>query len=339
MEENISRKNFIRVVGYLKENLLEQVKNADGENVIRGSIIIATSELESHKIQFYVKQKNKNGEETEEYANLCELLPHNTISIASYLKENSSANFAVASSMATKVWATGSFDEFTKREGEIETTMILLKGRKGGIRTSNDKSDFVPCATFTTENFLSSIEKEFDEDGKETGRYILQGYVPTYDGGAQKISYVAPVEENVAAFISKTYAKNDTVTLTGDIVSLVEREEGVQPKESRSFGRSYDTQYVTKFIRERRIFGGSQVPIHQGEKGCISLEEMKSRLLKREEKIKAASMTRKNKSNNVNTSSSTSTAFSGEAVYDKNVASFDNQTQNPSRIPSADIDF
>ena len=314
MEENISRKNFIRVVGYLKENLLEQVKNADGENVIRGSIIIATSELESHKIQFYVKQKNKNGEETEEYANICELLPHNTISIASYLKENSSANFAVASSMATKVWATGSFDEFTKREGEIETTMILLKGRKGGIRTSNDKSDFVPCATFTTENFLSSIEKEFDEDGKETGRYILQGYVPTYDGGAQKISYVAPVEENVAAFISKTYAKNDTVTLTGDIVSLVEREEGVQPKES-------------------------QVPIHQGEKGCISLEEMKSRLLKREEKIKAASMTRKNKSNNVNTSSSTSTAFSGEAVYDKNVASFDNQTQNPSRIPSADIDF
>lgn len=327
MEENTSRKNFIRVVGYLKENLLEQIQNASGENIIRGSIIVAVNELDSHKVQFYVRQNNKNGEETEEYKSLLELLPGNTISIASYLKKNPTANFAIASNMSTKVWVTGRFDEFTKREGERETTMILLKGNKGGIRNSNDNNVFTPSAIFTTENYLSSIEKEVDENGDETGRLLITGYIPSYNGDAQKITYVAPVEENVAAFISRTYKVGDTVTLTGDIVSTVEKQEASNSQESnKSFGRSYDVQYVTKFIRERVIYGGSEVPIHQGEKGCIPTEDMKTRLVKREERITSAGQGQsKGRNKEVNNNASESAAPKGFS--------------NNASLPSADLDW
>lgn len=282
MEKTVSRKNFVKVVGYLKENLLENIKDKNGDNVIRGSLIIATNDIDSHKIQFYVKEFNRNNEKNEDYDSLLSLLPENTISIASYLKNTPTANFAVASSMATKVWATGRFDEFAKRDGEREISSILLKGNKAGIRSVSDASSFVPGATFISEVYISSLEEETDGD-EPTGRAVLVGYLPTYNGGAHKITFVAPKEDNIAKYILANYKVSDTVILNGDLISAVEIEAKNSPTNSSEFfGRSTEQkQYTTKFVRERRIFGGSKTPIHQGEEGSISTEEMKQRLIVR----------------------------------------------------------
>lgn len=282
MEKTVSRKNFVKVVGYLKENLLENIKDKNGDNVIRGSIIIATSDIDSHKIQFYVKEFNRNGEKVEEYDNLSALLPENTISIASYLKNTPTANFAVASSMSTKVWATARFEEFTKVNDGKELTSILLRGNKAGIRSVTDTTTFKPGATFSAEVYIDSLEEE-KEDGEATGRAVLVGYLPIYNGGANKITFVAPKEDNIAKYLLANYKVSDTVILNGDLVSAVEVEKkGEEASTEEFFGRGSDQkQYTTKFVRERRIYGGSKTPIHQGEEGCISIAEMKDRLVVR----------------------------------------------------------
>lgn len=298
MEKNVSRKNLVRIVGYLKENLLELVKNSSGENIIRGSLIIATSDIDSHKVQFYVSERDKNGDVSKDYENLVSLLPENTLSIASYLKNNPTANFSVASQMSTKVWVSARFDEFVKQDGDREISMILLKGTRGGIKSVSDTSPFVPGAQFTVEVYIDSLSPEIDANGENTGRANVVGYLPTYDKSAYKISFVAPAENNIAKYILANYKPADTVTLTGDVLSIAE-VESKSAESSDFFGRSTgQTQYTTKFIRERQIWGGSKTPVHQGEEGSISTEEIKERLVVRESKIMQNNSPKKKTANN-----------------------------------------
>ena len=84
MAEKKTKTNTVKIVGYLKENNLEQIVNARGDKVIRGSIIVATDNISSHKIQFYVAERTSSGEESKDYASLLNLLPDNTITVASF---------------------------------------------------------------------------------------------------------------------------------------------------------------------------------------------------------------------------------------------------------------
>lgn len=278
--KSVAKNNTVHIVGYLKENNLELVKNKKGEEVIRGAIIVATSEIESHKIQFYIPKIDRNGQESKDFTRLSELLPEKTISIASFLKANESANYLSASQAASKVWVMAHFEEFASRVGERERSIITLKGFRAGFKQDTTESPFVPCADFTVDVYVNSIEKEADTEGKETGRLLLEGIMPLYNGSAYKMTFVAPVEENVASFISGNYAVGDTVTLKGDVVSIQQKVKK-SAEDDEFFGRGNDIQYETKFIRERRIAGGSKTPIKQGEEGSFLLEDIKAALAER----------------------------------------------------------
>ena len=282
--------NSIKIVGYLKENNLELTTNRDGVNVIRGSIIIANSETNAHRIQFYMAEYSASGNLNEDFDGMRAMLPTNCISIASYLKNNPDSTFEMACNASSKVWCMARFDEYGTKKGENETSYITLKGFKAGFKTVMDASPFAPCAEFTTEVYISEIKPEVvyngddDEEGTETGRLLLTGLIPTYDESVQQISFVAPVEDNIAAYISKNYKEKDTVTLRGDVINIVERKLKKESTEN-SFGRKEEPQYETTFIHERRIAGGSATPIHQGQEGSISDEVVKNGLAKRMNKF------------------------------------------------------
>ena len=106
-----------------------------------------------------------------------------------------------------------------------------------------------------------------------------------YDKSVQKISFVAPTTDGIADYIGKNYRVGDTVTLKGDLISIQERIEVAG--NSGFFGRGNGPQYETKFIRERRIYGGSEVPLHQGDEGAISTSTIKEGLAQREIKMDA----------------------------------------------------
>lgn len=274
--------NTVKLVGYLKENNLEQITNARGNKVIRGSIIIATDKISSYKVQFYVAETTSKGEESKDYTNLLSLLPDNTITIASYLKENSSADFDTAANASSKIWVIARFDEYARRSGERVTSSVLLKGFRAGFSKA-DKT-FVPCAEFDIDVYLNKITPEVDNNDKETGRLLLEGLVPKYDNSVDIIDFVAVSEDGVAGYINKHYAVGDTVNLKGDVVSLQDRQL-VESEDSEFFGRTGAPQYETKFIRERRVVGGSKTPLREGDEGAITKAFVKEGLAAREIKM------------------------------------------------------
>ena len=201
-----------------------------------------------------------------------------------FVLDNPDADFNMAANAASKVWVRADFDEYATRTGERTRSIITLKGRNGGF--SKADAPFTPCAEFDVNIFINKMTDEEDEDGKKTGRLILEGLLPKYDGSVDKIDFIAVAENNIAGYIGKNYNIYDTVNIKGDVVSLQERTQIAGSDNSEFFGRGASTpQYETIFIRERRIMGGSKTPIHQGEEGSISLESVKNGLAAREVKM------------------------------------------------------
>ena len=181
--------NTVKLVGYLKENNLEQITNARGDKVIRGSLIIATDKISSHKVQFYVAETTSNGEDSKDYASLLTLLPDNTITIASFLKENSSADFDTAANASSKVWVMARFEEYATRSGERTRSMVTLKGFRAGFSKA-DKA-FTPCAEFDVDVYINKIEPEVENEEK-TGRLLIEGLIPKYNGAKAACSLLEP---------------------------------------------------------------------------------------------------------------------------------------------------
>lgn len=293
------KQNTINITGYLKENNLEKVDITDKGEVIRGSIIIAVDETSNYKVQYYTPAKTKDGEDNEDFTKLKALLPENTTSIASYLKNNPGVDYAEAAENATKVWVVARFEEFVSKVDNRSRNMVLIKGFRAGIKSAEES--FEPHAKFRVDVFVYGIkpeityEDENDDEGTETGRAIITGLIPVYDESVYCIDFIAPVETTietssgtqtikVADFVLNNYKKGDTVGLLGDLVNLDKKIETEVEDDDEFFGEQRGPQYRTIFIRERVIKGCSKKPIKQGEENCITVDEAKSGMAKREAK-------------------------------------------------------
>ena len=277
-----SRANNVRIVGYLKENNLEQITKDDGTTAIRGSLIVATDKISSYKIQFYVSSVNSSNEASADYERMEALLPQNTITIASFLKNNSETDFEAAAAMASKVWIMARFDEYATRSGERVNSMITLKGSRGGF-ASEDK--FQPTADFKADIYINKMTPEYDADNNATGRIWIEGYLPKYDKSVDVIDFVAINEYNVSKFISENWKAGDSVYVEGQLVNIQERILADENAASTQFGRPSAPQYETRFIRERQITGGAGTPKRTAEEGAITAEEVKNGLAEREVKM------------------------------------------------------
>ena len=276
----IKRKNFFLVEGFLKENNLELVSDKNNDQVIRGSLIIAVSENDAHRIQFYVNKKMKNGEENEVFSDLLKLLPANTVSVASYLKSTPTANFANAANAASKIWATGRLEEFaSKDESNKETSMVTLKGRTAGLKTLTDRHPFDPKAMFDIDVY---IEKKIPEivNGAETGRYLITGLVPVYDGSMHRIDFVTD-HGQASEYVNDNYNVTQTANFNGTMKSIVTVTTN-EPTVG-GWGTQRD-QTTTTFVRERVITGGAGAAKDPDDPGAITTKEVKDGLITRETK-------------------------------------------------------
>lgn len=273
--------NTVSIKGYLKENTLEQVTSSTGDQVIRGALLIATDALNAHKIQFYIPATKFNGEHSADFDRMQELLPAKTVSMASFLKDASAADFEMAANAATKVWAMARFDEYATRNGERTTSMVTLKGFRAGVATA-DKGPFVPRAEFSATMYINKMEPEQDEAGGVTGRIKIEGLLPKYKGLLDVVDFIVVTENGVADVVRANWHVGDTVRVEGDLVSLALRKK-IEDTDNSSFGRSRAPQYETTFIRERRIVGGNKSPI-KGE-GELTKDMVKTGLALREAKM------------------------------------------------------
>lgn len=282
--KNKNRKdNNVTLVGYIKEDNLNLIKDKNNQSVIRGSLTITTDEkgANSHKVQFWTSETTKKGEHSKDFDSLSELLPEKVVSVASYLEDNPGANFAEAAKAATKIWAFARFDEYVYRSGERVSSSITLKGSRAGLKKATDKTPFKPRAEFSIDVYLEDIRPEEDENESETGRTVVNGIYVDYRGIAQKYSFIAPEEDGIAGYINDHYTVGTTTNLKGDILNIVERKID-ENAEDDHFGRGNGPQYKTTFVNERKIVGGSKTPLKEGEEGAYSKEIIKAALAARE---------------------------------------------------------
>lgn len=276
----VKRNNTFRIVGYLKENNLVEEVGYDGSKVINGNVTVVTKDGNAFKISFKKKEGTKGYDES------LSLLPGNTISVSSYLKDSNTATFATALEMSTKIWAIGVMEEYCYKKNDKEASMMILKALSMGISFGDSSKAFIPSATFTADVFLAEINDEV-KDGVNTGRLNITGLIPGYQGIMHKISFVAPVEDNVASYIKKNYKVKDTVTLKGDLTNMTVKVQS-DSADDNFFGRGDGTSYTTTFVKEQIIRGGSKYPLHADDDGAITVEEAKAGLAVRSKKMEEA---------------------------------------------------
>ena len=295
-EKNIIKKkdyeNSVVIVGYLKENTLECV-SYNGQEAIKGNLIIATSENESFKVQFFAYRKSKkSGADNKTYLDLVELLPGKTISVASYLSGNPGATFQTAAQCSTKIRIWGKLEEDTIKLDNKESTRYVIRGRSAKLRTATEARPFTPEATFTVDMYIESMKEESvfnkeTQDNELTGRLCVVGLTPDYQGVMNRITYVVP-KGKLADFVSNNYEVGDTANFAGVLVETFERKlVDAVDNDPFAFDAGGKSQYETKFTSERVIQGRNRgkLPIHQGEEGCITIDEVKHGLVLRDEHI------------------------------------------------------
>lgn len=280
--------NKVQIEGYLRENNLELIRNDKQEEVIRGSLVVALDNVRSCRAQFYVSRFNtlKPGETTRQeskaYSRLVELLPGNTISISSLMKDQAAMTFDVAKESATKVWIIGALQEYIRKDekGEVISS-TTIKGLTAGIKTESDKHPFTQKAEFEVEMYIEGKRPEM-KDGEETGRIVLTGLIPEYDDSVSRIEFVTELGD-ATDYIEENYNVGQTVKVYGDVINTyvrVEKEVG-----GHTFGRTLEPQYETTFTSERQIFGGTATPLDEDDENALKKAEIKAALALRQQKI------------------------------------------------------
>lgn len=309
MTENVKfkGKNFVNITGYLKENTLDTFTTKDGQPGIKGSLVIATSEIDAHKVSFYVTKFDKNHQINNSYTDLEALLPLQTNTIGNFIKANPSATFQMAMGQSTKVFARAKFEEYASKIDGVERSMILLKGFTAKVKIVTDSQQFTPSATFSVDVYIDQMVEEVEhnkdtESMEPTGRLVLKCFLPQYNGCMDKINFVVPTDDNRADFIRSNYAVGNTANFTGKIINITQEVESAVPVVDDPFawGATTKKQIKTTFTRERIILGreNGKVPLEEGAPGSITKEMVKNGLVIRDEHIADNTTNRANRNNN-----------------------------------------
>lgn len=267
METPNIRSNIVFIKGYLKENSLEQRLLFDGQEAIRGNLIIATTESESFKVQFFAYRKFKSGANSKTYFDLVKLLSNKIVSIDSYISNNPKSTFQEAAQHSEKLLVRAVMEEHARLGiNDDEITSVILRGMNVVTKPVNWFASFAPEATFVMDMFVESINREEipgKNNEKTAERLIVSGLFPNYCGTMNRVSFVVP-SGKLSYFVLDNYKVGDTANFAGKLVG-------------NTFGS----------IDECQILGraAGHLPIRQGENGCITPEEVKTGLALRDERV------------------------------------------------------
>lgn len=285
-------KNMVEIEGYIKENTLAYDK--ENSDIIKGHITVIVEEGQEYRIQYYSNRMKKSVDGKPPQANkmftqIEQVLDEKTTSFEKVLKVDSTATFETARDSLTKVVCRGSMQEYLRKDRDgTFSPLVTIKGMNVFIR---EAEKFAPRANFEVEVYVDQIRPEI-KDGEETGRVILLGLAPEYNAGVSEIEFVANTEDcgdgmTFADYVMNNYEVGDTIVLTGDLVSVVTKKQNGTRTTYKGFTKVEEPVYVTEFVNERVIYGGSpaDLVLKQGDKECFSREDIKEARAVREKKI------------------------------------------------------
>lgn len=186
------------VVGVVSEKDLKVVTE-EGKTKISGHITVKTSDVNFVKFNVNVNEKTNAGADNKCYAGI-QTVMNEYKSIAEVGEEE-----------ATKVKVTGDISPFTGKNGEK-----IVSYKSNFFNRLKADEEYEPKAEFGIELFISSITPELTEDGEETGRTVVGGWMPTYNG-IEPIELVA--DKEVGQAIESGFEPGQTVEFYGEVVN------------------------------------------------------------------------------------------------------------------------
>ena len=198
-ETNLRQAEAKAVVAGVVSDKDLQVVTEDGVTRITGYVTVKTSDVNFVRFNVNVNEKTKAGTESKPYAGI-QTVMNEYKSIAEVGEEE-----------ATRVRVTGDVRPYTDKNGHR-----AVGYRSNFFNRIKNDADYEPRAEFSIELYIASIMPELDSEGVETGRMLVTGWMPTYNG-IEPITLVADGE--VGKAIESEYEVGQTVEFYGDIMN------------------------------------------------------------------------------------------------------------------------
>ena len=263
-------KNSVEIVGIVKEQKLKPITyNKDGKEfeAISGSLVIACGEFKTVEIRLMVNKLTKKGTVNKTYEKLQGFIQGDYLTMVDNIEE------------ATRVKIRGNGDftpkleenRFANKERTEVITAPSVSLGFGNITIDNTIPEEDFKAMVDVDVYIGSIEEEINNNDEETGRVIMQTYLPLYAKEGldimplKVVAGVLPATEtedecDVAQAVRDYISEGDTVNMWIDI-----NHERIVKKVAKGggIGRAKiedSTTYINEFV----MIGGE--PIDDVEK-------------------------------------------------------------------------
>ena len=255
--------------GIVSEIDLKEVVE-EGKKKVEGSITIKTSDVNFIRYNVNVNEKTKAGAENKTYAGI-QTVMNEYKSIANAGEEE-----------ADKVRVNGDLNIYTGQNG------VVVGYKSNFFNRIKNADEFEPKAEFSVEVFINSIVPEVNGEGDETGRIVVNGWVPTYNG-IEPIKLYA--EDDVASAIDGMFEPGQTVEFYGEIVNnKIEKITEIPVaigKPRRKVETTYKNELVITGASEAYAEGESAEKPYDADTIKAAIQERENKIA--EEKAKAQS--------------------------------------------------
>lgn len=289
------RQAIARIIaeGIVSEKNLE-VKTEDNKTKITGSLTVKTSDVNFVKYNVNINEKTNAGNDNKAYAGMLTVM-NEYKSIAE-----------VGEAEADRVRVTGDLNIYHS----VQSNSDIVTYRSNFFNRLQANDELNPRAEFDVEVFISSIVPEMDTNGDETGRIVVNGWVPTYNG-IEPVKLFADAE--VGAAIEATFEPGQTVRFSGEVINnriTVVKEIPVVIGKPRQ-------EVKTTFKNELLITGASAAYEEDDEdpaKQPYAMDAVKLAIQVRNEKIEADKAKAQSGNNRANNNSRPSGAAHGRTL-------------------------
>jgi len=255
--------------GIVSEIDLKEVTE-EGKKRVEGSVTVKTGDTNFIRYNVKVNEKTANGTDNKTYAGI-QTVMNEYKSIAQ-----------VGEDEADRVRVSGDLNIYTGQNG----TVVGYKSNFFNRLKNPDEME--QKAEFSVEVFISSIVPEVNTNGEETGRIVVNGWVPTFNG-IEPVKLVA--EGDVASAVDSTFEPGQTVEFYGDMVnSRVEKVTEIPVaigKPRRKVETSYKNELVITGASEAYEEGVSAEKPYEADTIKAAIQERQNKL--EEAKAKAQS--------------------------------------------------
>jgi hypothetical protein len=263
-EQNVRQAdNKVVVEGILAEKRIEVKTSQKNEKFITGDLDIQVSENEVHTVSVFSKELKKDGSENGVFKGL-ETVMNEYKSIAD-----------VGIEEADKVRVTNGDIRLNEYYGQDEQLKSYPQINTNFINRVQAGEEFNPRAEFEVEVVVRNVKPETNKEAEETGRAVLEGYIPLF--GGRVIPFTFTVGEEGAEYVQDNYESGNTVFVYGQIVNFKEK---IVKKTEAAFGKDKETiTYNT--VREYLITGGGE-PYDEENTKAYDIELIQKALVERE---------------------------------------------------------